>query len=495
MGGSGSAALHLEGMAGMPGASTQLPVLPIISPPGSAAGAYPQLPLMDLSLPASHSLPALSSYGMLGMPGMGGLLPLPVPGMTIEQPLPSLVVGRMDSKQAEAPAGGFLQGGDLAGAVVADASAALSLEQQQQLFMAQYQQQQLLFMQRHQELLEEHGFPGQAASGSHSVTVAGIDHQAPAPPELAEPTAGPAARSRRTRRRTAVLTDGSGEGEDGGSGSEGETPKRQRRAGVGATRRRTRVQRSEGGERKESSSRFRGVTKHRRSGRFEAHIWVKDLGRQVYLGGYEQEEHAAEAYDIAVLKTKGRHAKTNFGVDKYESLLASIDKMSVEELVMAVRRQSQGFSRGTSSYRGVTHHPSGRWEARIGVPGSKHVYLGLFNAETEAARAYDRALVRLRGPGAATNFTLSDYRTELAQYHQVQQKSLQGDTWFVQLLSTPTRLERFLRLGDLSERFSDDDEEEAEQGKGAPSQGALSQGQPKQEQQKQEQQEQAGGQE
>jgi len=32
----------------------------------------------------------------------------------------------------------------------------------------------------------------------------------------------------------------------------------------------------------------------------QAHIWVKDLGRQVYLGGYEQEEHAAEAYDIAV---------------------------------------------------------------------------------------------------------------------------------------------------------------------------------------------------
>ncbi len=42
------------------------------------------------------------------------------------------------------------------------------------------------------------------------------------------------------------------------------------------------------------------------------------------------------------------------------------------------RRQSQGFSRGTSTFRGVTHHPSGRWEARIGVPGSKHIYLGLF---------------------------------------------------------------------------------------------------------------------
>ena len=27
--------------------------------------------------------------------------------------------------------------------------------------------------------------------------------------------------------------------------------------------------------------------------RWEAHLWVKELGRQVYLGGYEAEEHAA----------------------------------------------------------------------------------------------------------------------------------------------------------------------------------------------------------
>ena len=64
---------------------------------------------------------------------------------------------------------------------------------------------------------------------------------------------------------------------------------------------------------------------------------------------------------------------------------------------------------------------AGRWEARIGIPGSKHIYLGLFNLEKEAAQAYDRALVRLRGTAAATNFALSDYRSDLAEYHKMQQ--------------------------------------------------------------------------
>eukprot|EP00884_Botryococcus_braunii_P023320 jgi/Botrbrau1/9672/Bobra.0201s0006.1 len=172
------------------------------------------------------------------------------------------------------------------------------------------------------------------------------------------------------------------------------------------------------------SSKYRGVTKHRRSGRWEAHVWVKELGRQVYLGGYEQEEHAAEAYDVAILKCKGRRVSTNFEIARYADLLDCMDAISLEELIMAVRRQSQGFARGTSSFRGVTRHPSGRWEARIGIPGSKHIYLGLFQSEEEAARSYDAALVRLRGSSAATNFALSDYTGDLAAYHKMQQSVL-----------------------------------------------------------------------
>ncbi|KDD76461.1 hypothetical protein H632_c217p1, partial [Helicosporidium sp. ATCC 50920] len=208
------------------------------------------------------------------------------------------------------------------------------------------------------------------------------------------------------------------------------------------------ARRSGGADRGARSSQFRGVTKHRRSGRYEAHIWVKDLGRQVYLGGYECEEHAAEAYDIAALKCKGRRGcKTNFELSKYGDLLGCIDRMTMEELVMAVRRQSQGFSRGTSSFRGVTHHPSGRWEARIGVPGSKHIYLGLFVEERDAARAYDRALVRLRGRGAATNFALSDYKTEMADYHRMQAKLLGTDPQFGEISASPALFERWVKGG------------------------------------------------
>lgn len=205
--------------------------------------------------------------------------------------------------------------------------------------------------------------------------------------------------------------------------------------------------RGEGIVNRRRSSKYRGVTKHRRSGRWEAHIWIKDIGRQVYLGGYEIEEHAAEAYDVAALKCKGRRVKTNFEITRYADLLKCMDSISLEELIMAVRRQSQGFSRGTSSYRGVTHHPSGRWESRIGIPGSKHIYLGLYDDEKEAARQYDRALVRLRGTAAATNFALSDYREELAEYHQMQQVVLLSDASAEAAMRSGPNFEHWIKFG------------------------------------------------
>ncbi|CAK0786830.1 hypothetical protein CVIRNUC_010044 [Coccomyxa viridis] len=178
----------------------------------------------------------------------------------------------------------------------------------------------------------------------------------------------------------------------------------------------------EGEERKRGpagrTSMYKGVTKHRRSGRWEAHVWVREDGKQAYLGGYSTEEEAAEAHDVAALKCHGLKAKTNFHISRYTALLDRLDTVPMAELVMAIRRTSPGFTRGSSSFRGVTQHKSGRWEVRIGLRGSKHVYLGLHTSEVEAARVYDRALVLLTGQTAATNFPVSNYKNQMEAYEQ-----------------------------------------------------------------------------
>ena len=45
---------------------------------------------------------------------------------------------------------------------------------------------------------------------------------------------------------------------------------------------------------------------------------------------------------------------------RYADFLTKAGSWNLQELIMAVRRKSQSFSGGTSSYRGVTHHPTGQ---------------------------------------------------------------------------------------------------------------------------------------
>uniref|UniRef100_M4C7Q9 AP2/ERF domain-containing protein n=1 Tax=Brassica campestris TaxID=3711 RepID=M4C7Q9_BRACM len=164
------------------------------------------------------------------------------------------------------------------------------------------------------------------------------------------------------------------------------------------------------------SSIYRGVTRHRWTGRYEAHLWDKSTWNQnqnkkgkqgfssflstsdnifspnptkliflflclkychldansatpVYLGAYDDEEAAARAYDLAALKYWGPGTLINFPVTDYSRDLEEMQNLSREEYLATLRRKSSGFSRGIAKYRGL----QSRWEASASrMPGPEY---------------------------------------------------------------------------------------------------------------------------
>lgn len=69
------------------------------------------------------------------------------------------------------------------------------------------------------------------------------------------------------------------------------------------------------------------------------------------------------------LKQILRIFKCNDGMDgdtAYFLDFGQMGSLTKDEFVHILRRQSTGFSRGSSRFRGVTLHKCGRWEARMG---------------------------------------------------------------------------------------------------------------------------------
>ena len=102
---------------------------------------------------------------------------------------------------------------------------------------------------------------------------------------------------------------------------------------------------SKEGQGKGKSSKFRGVTWEKdrggKKGYWRARIWDPSNHRKMFLGSFNLEEHAAVAHDLASLKIKGRNAKTNFGVSRYDKHMESMKTMSLEQVIQSLRATSK----------------------------------------------------------------------------------------------------------------------------------------------------------
>ncbi|KAJ9564181.1 hypothetical protein OSB04_000147 [Centaurea solstitialis] len=166
------------------------------------------------------------------------------------------------------------------------------------------------------------------------------------------------------------------------------------------------------------TSQYRGVTRHRWTGRYEAHLWDNSCkkegqSRKGRQGGYDMEEKAARAYDLAALKYWGPATHINFPLENYEQEVVEMKNMSRQEYVAHLRRQffKLPFTPSTWSLASP-NRACGREQGSLFGHIHSHTNLEMSGTQEEAAEAYDVAAIKFRGINAVTNFDISRYNVE-----------------------------------------------------------------------------------
>ncbi|KAG1654545.1 hypothetical protein FOA52_008401 [Chlamydomonas sp. UWO 241] len=154
-------------------------------------------------------------------------------------------------------------------------------------------------------------------------------------------------------------------------------------------------------QKQRSSSRFIGVSWNKANSSWHVRLTDPQTKRSRSVGNFTSEEDAARAYDCAVVQVRGPSAKRNFPDEPISELPV---------LVGEKRKQ-----RGSSRFVGVSWSKSSSvWHVKLTDPITKRSrHIGCFVDEVDAAKAYDRAAVLARGPGAKRNFPDAAPITEL----------------------------------------------------------------------------------
>ncbi|MFA5238341.1 MAG: AP2 domain-containing protein [Phycisphaerae bacterium] len=125
---------------------------------------------------------------------------------------------------------------------------------------------------------------------------------------------------------------------------------------------------------KRGVSEYKGVHLDKETGKWVAKITIN--GKNKHLGLFDDETLAAVAYNKAAVEYFGEFAYLNEGPELDKYTFEDIDKLRYK-------------GNGSSKYKGVSWKESNhKWRAFIYING-KHVHLGYFTKEEDAALAYN----------------------------------------------------------------------------------------------------------
>ncbi|KAG1656951.1 hypothetical protein FOA52_004337 [Chlamydomonas sp. UWO 241] len=177
------------------------------------------------------------------------------------------------------------------------------------------------------------------------------------------------------------------------------------------------------GKQANTTSKYKGV--FQRTGDDGWLVQVRHGGKTIPLGRLEGEDDAARLYDCAAYHLWQDSARLNFPNETpqpleskwVEKLEAAATAASTADCLIELatrggpscggggEAEGEAKQHKKSLYRGVWWDASlERWELRIMVAEGKSKYLGQYETEEGAARAYDSVLFKLRGASAKLNF-------------------------------------------------------------------------------------------